>query len=232
MPTENVRTRSSATPSSSTCASAPAEPCRRSVVSPHDRPEAQVLDRRQILVQIRAVGHDAERGARDLGLLERIHAADVEVARGRPKRAWPRIRSSVVLPAPLGPSRARQDRPADLERNVLDHEGPPKRPSASSRAEIIAVPQHQRKEGAAGSEATAHGTAQPRGPTQPGGEKGPDARRRPKAAREAYCPYVERASRGRQRSRWALIAARPATTSWRGGGRLAPASADASRRGS
>src|SRR5215472_11057557 len=40
-----------------------------------------------------------------------------------------------------------------------------------------------------------------------GGEKGPAARRRPKAAREAYLLYVERACRGRQRSRWTLLAA-------------------------
>ncbi len=43
------------------------------------------------------------------------------------------------------------------------------------------------------------------------GEKGSAARRRPKEAREAYSLYVERAFRGRQRSRWALIGDRRRT---------------------
>ena len=120
MPAENVRTRSSATPSSSTWASAASSRAAAASPPPHRLPEAQVLPRGEVLVDVRAVRHHADERARPLGLAEGVGAADAERAGGGAEQGGqdPEQRG---LAGAVGAEQGQALAGAQLEGHAVDH---------------------------------------------------------------------------------------------------------------
>ena len=96
------------------------EPSLRSVVAPHGRPEAQVLERAQVLVHVGAVGHHGDGFADGLGAAESIDSGHRERARGGAdeRREDPEERG---LSGAVGSEQDETGPGWHLERHAVDH---------------------------------------------------------------------------------------------------------------
>jgi hypothetical protein len=94
------------------------------VESAHRRPEAEVLQRGEVLVDVGAVGDHADARAYRVGLAHRIHPIDAERARAGPRQRGEDAEQR-GLARPVGPEHGQALSGGHVQGDILEHQGGP-----------------------------------------------------------------------------------------------------------